>query len=159
MSAAGLFALVWLPCLSVCRSLSLCPSCPLPDSAPVGHFPTPSLHNWTVFLYSVWCDPVPSLVCLLFKFGFLKVTWVSMKASCHPCLISYSPGLILLGLAGGDPWKSPALLEPSSLQDSFPEKPSKQTPVQARTRQKFTGTLLVIFRKSGLPCTPVNVQH
>lgn len=72
--------------------------------------------------------------------GFLKVTWVPMKTSCPTFLISYSSRLIDLGPVGGDPWKPPAFLELSSLQDSFPEKPSKQIPMQAR-RQKFTGVV------------------
>lgn len=52
MWGVDLFSLVWIYCLSACRSLSCCPSCPLADSAPAGHFLTPSLHNWTVFSYS-----------------------------------------------------------------------------------------------------------
>lgn len=136
------------PCLTLllicCRSLSCCPSCPLPDSAPAGHFLTLSLHNWTVFLYSfcvMWsCF---HFFCICFFFGIFKGYLDIYEGLLPPCLISYSSGSIVIGPIGNGPWKSPALLELSSLQDSFPEEPSKQTPMQAR-RQKITGVVCLM---------------
>lgn len=167
MSAVGLFSLVLLYCSSICRSLSCCPSCPLPDSAPVGHFLTSSLHNWTVLF--LWCDPASTSCMSAFQVWICK-GYLGIYEGLLPPLPDFLHIRFDLSWSCRK-WSLKITSSSGTLysyravsQKSLPNRPLCR-PEEGKCSLKWfawqlqDNNSLVVFRKSGLPCTPVNIEH
>lgn len=167
MSAVGLFSLVLLYCSSICRSLSCCPSCPLPDSAPVGHFLTSSLHNWTVLF--LWCDPASTSCMSAFQVWIFK-GYLGIYEGLLPLLPDFLHIRFDLSWSCRK-WslKITSSSGSSALTGQFPRRAFQTDPCASQKKAKCSlkwfawqlqdNNSLAVFRKSGLPCTPVNIEH
>lgn len=164
-SHGPVFSLAILYCLATCRILSCFASCPLSDLILAGRLLTLSLYKRTVFL-CIFCMTWPDI-------HFLYVSLLSLDFFKE--LLAYLwrlPAILALTQQGG-----PFL----SLQELIPENhlflnlllsrtiSCRSLPSRSLFLQKFSGVVhlpasryqfLNYLRKTGLPCTPLNIiQH